>query len=155
MRGRYDWIVLDCPPSLSLLSVNAITAADGVVVPVAPEYLALEGLVNILEALERIGSMGARAKLLGILLTRVDYRTRAATEIVEMVRRRFGRQVFNAEVRVNVALAEAPSFGRSIFDYAPRSAGADAYRAVARELISRVREWPSGNKAARKSGRPK
>lgn len=148
LRSRYDWIILDAPPSLSLVSLNALTAADRVIVPVAPEYLALEGLVNVLDAIERIrASMGLSAELLGILLTRVDYRTLAAREISERVRRRFRAEVFRAEVRGNVALTEAPSFGKSIFQYAPRSRGAEDYRAVAREVISRV------DNAQRKSGK--
>jgi chromosome partitioning protein len=158
VRRRYDWIILDAPPSLSLLSINALVAADAIIVPVVPEYLALEGLVNLLDAADRVrAGMGARAELLGILLTRVDYRTRAATEIVKMVRRRFQRDVFATEVRVNVALSEAPSFGKSIFAYAPRSSGADAYRALAREVISRSKA--DGRKSRRpdvkNSGRPK
>ncbi len=156
LRARYDWIILDAPPSLSLLSVNALTAADRVIVPVSPDYLALEGLVNVLEALERIrASMGLSAELLGILLTRVDYRTRAANEISEMVRRRFGAQVFETEVRGSVALTEAPSFGKSILEYAPRSRGAWDYRAVAREIILRVKksQRSSGKKSRRSKGK--
>lgn len=150
VRGRYDWIILDAPPSLSLLSVNALTAANGIIVPLVPEYLALEGLVNMIEAVERIrGPVQASAQLLGILLARVDYRTRAAAEIVEMVRRRFREQVFRTEIRVNVALSEAPSFGKSVLEYAPRSSGAEAYRALAQEVISR--SIPD----VKKSGRPK
>ncbi len=156
LRARYDWIVLDAPPSLSLPSLNALTAADGVIVPVAPEYLALEGLVNVLEALERMrDGMGISPPLLGILLTRVDYRTRAAKEISEMVRRRFGAQVFETEVRGSVALTEAPSFGKSILEYAPRSRGAWDYRAVAREIILRVKksQRSSGKKSRRSKGK--
>ncbi len=155
LRTRYDWIILDAPPSLSLLSLNALTAAAGVIVPVAPEYLALEGLVNVLEAMEQIrASIGLSAEMLGILLTRVDYRTCAAIEIADMVRGRFGAQVFTAEVRGNVALTEAPSFGQTIFEYAPRSRGADDYRAVAQEIISRVHnsQRRSAKKAPRRKG---
>jgi chromosome partitioning protein len=156
-RKRYDVVIIDAPPSLSLLSVNALVASDGIIVPVVPEYLALEGLVNVLQAIDLIReTMRVPAKLLGILLTRVDYRTNAAREIVGMVRTQFAGDVFKAEVRVNVSLSEAPSFGRSIFDYAPNSSGADAYRAVAEEVTFRSRRvQPSRRPGGRKSSRPK
>jgi len=156
-RKRYDVVIIDSPPSLSLLSVNALVAADGIVVPVVPEYLALEGLANVLQAIDLIrDTMRMPAKLLGILLTRVDYRTSAAREIVGMVRKQFAGDVFKAEVRVNVSLSEAPSFGQSIFDYAPSSSGADSYRAVAEELTFRSRRLQASRRpSARKSSRPK
>jgi len=149
IRADYGFIVLDCPPSLSLLPVNALVAADGYVVPVVPHYLALEGLVNLTEAVDRIRSgIGTDAVLLGLLLTLVDYRTSAASEIVDMIRGHWKDQVFRTEVRVNVRLAEAPSFGKTIFDYAGTSSGADAYRQLAAELVERC--FRDGKKEGRK-----
>ena len=138
VRRAYDFVILDCPPSLSLLPVNALTAADAYLVPTPPEYLALEGLVGLMTAVERIQSgLGGRCQLLGILLTKVDYRRRVTGEIIDVIRRHYGRQVFRTEIRVDVRLVEAPSFGRTVFDYAPGSAGADAYHQLADEVIKR------------------
>lgn len=139
VRSRFDVLVLDCPPSLSLLPINALVAADAYLVPVTPQYLALEGLVNLLEAVDRVrDGAGTRAELLGIVLTQVDYRTRAAAEIAQLLRSHYGRKVLRTEIRVNVKLAEAPSFGRVIFDYDPGSTGAEGYRQLAREVLRRL-----------------
>jgi chromosome partitioning protein len=140
LRGDYAFILLDCPPSLSLLPVNALVAADAFIVPVQPHYLALEGLVNLLEAVDRLrAGMGVSARLLGLLLTLVDYRTKAASELVDMIRGHYGDAVFKAEVRVNVRLSEAPSYGQTIFQYEAASSGADAYRQLAAEVLRRCR----------------
>ena len=130
---------MDCPPSLSLLTVNALVAADGYIVPVQPHYLALEGLVNLEEAVERVrAGAGTKARLLGLLLTLVDYRTRATREVVELIRGHYKRGVFQTEIRVNTRLAEAPSFGQNIFQYDTTSSGADAYQRLAREVLRRL-----------------
>ncbi len=114
---EYEFIVVDCPPSLSLLSINALVAADAFIVPLVPQYLALEGLVNLLEAVDRIREgIGTKAELQGLLLTQVDYRTKVAREIVAMIREHYKDQVFKTEIPVNIRLAEAPSFGQTIFD---------------------------------------
>lgn len=135
----YDFAVLDCPPSLGLLTVNALTAADFFLVPLTPDYLALEGLVNLLEAVERIRSgIGKAAELLGVLLTLADYRLNVTEEIGAMIRRHYGRKVFRTEIRGNVRLKEAPSFGKTIFDYDGGSAGAEAYRELTREVLRRI-----------------
>ena len=135
----YDFAVLDCPPSLGLLTVNALTAADFFLVPVTPDYLALEGLVNLLDAVERIrAGIGTAAAPLGILLSLCDYRLNVTTEIRDMIRRHYGRLVFKTEVRVNVRLKEGPSFGKTIFDYDAGSAGADGYRELTKEVLRRV-----------------
>lgn len=134
----YSYIVLDCPPSMGLLTVNAIIAADYYVVPVTPDYLALEGLVNLLEAVEKIrAGIGGAAELMGILLTLADYRLNATREIGELIRGHYGKAVFKTEIRGNVKLKEAPSFGKSIFDYDSRSVGAEAYRNVVKEILRR------------------
>jgi chromosome partitioning protein len=140
IREHYPFIVLDCPPSLSLLPINALIAADTFIVPITPHYLALEGLVNLFDAIERMRqSFGTVASLLGLVLTIVDYRTRAAGEVVEMIRSQYKTKVFRTEIRVNVRLTEAPSFGQTILDYATASTGATAYRDLAAEVLQRCR----------------
>ena len=135
----YDLIVLDCPPSLGLLTVNALTAADFFVVPVTPDYLALEGLVNFMDAVEKIrAGIGHAAQPLGILLTLADYRLNVTGEIRDLLRGYYGRLVFRTEVPINVRLKEAPSFGKTILDYDARSSGADAYRELTREVLARI-----------------
>lgn len=139
IRADYDFIVLDCPPSLGLLTVNALVAADYFIVPMTPDYLALEGLVNLLEAVERIrAGIGKAGELLGILLTLCDYRLNATREVGDLVRQHYKRKVFATEIPGNVKLKEAPSFGQSIFDYAPTSAGAEAYRAFVAEVLGLI-----------------
>ncbi len=140
LRSRYSVILLDCPPSLSLVPVNALLAADRFLVPVTPQYLALEGLANLMEAVERVHQgFGGGASLLGFLLTMVDYRVRVTSEIVKMLRGHYGEQVLKTEVRVNVRLSEAPSFGKTILDYDGRSPGAEAYRKLAREIQQKLK----------------
>ena len=136
----YDFAVLDCPPSLGLLTVNALTAADFFIIPLTPDYLSLEGLVNFMDAVEKIraGIGGKVAAPLGILLTLADYRLNVTEEIGRMIRGYYGRQVFKTEIRGNVRLKEAPSFGKSIFDYDKRSAGAEAYRQLTKEVLQRI-----------------
>ena len=136
----YDFAVLDCPPSLGLLTVNALTAADFFIIPLTPDYLSLEGLVNFMDAVEKIrsGIGGKVAAPLGILLTLADYRLNVTEEIGRMIRGYYGRLVFKSEIRGNVRLKEAPSFGKSIFDYDNGSSGAEAYRELTKEVIQRI-----------------
>jgi chromosome partitioning protein len=136
----YDFAVLDCPPSLGLLTVNALTAADFFIIPLTPDYLSLEGLVNFMAAVEKIraGIGGTVAAPLGILLTLADYRLNVTEEIGKMIRGYYGRLVFKTEIRGNVRLKEAPSFGKSIFDYDNGSPGAEAYRQLTQEVLQRI-----------------
>jgi chromosome partitioning protein len=141
VRDAYRFIVLDCPPSLSLLPINALVASDAFLVPVTPQYLAVEGLVNLMDAVARLqASMGTSAALLGLLLTLVDSRSRATRDLVDMLRKHYGERVLQTEIRINVRLAEAPSFGQSIFTYAGTSAGAEAYRRLVTEILARCRQ---------------
>ena len=136
----YDFAVLDCPPSLGLLTVNALTAADFFIIPLTPDYLSLEGLVNLMDAVEKIraGIGGRVAAPLGILLTLADYRLNVTEEIGRMIRGYYGRLVFKTEIRGNVRLKEAPSFGKTIFDYDNGSSGAEAYRELTKEVLQRI-----------------
>jgi chromosome partitioning protein len=140
IRGDYGFTVLDCPPSLGLLTVNALTSADFFIIPLTPDYLSLEGLVNLMEAVEKIraGIGGKVAAPLGILLTLADYRLNVTEEIGRMIRGHYGRLVFKTEIRGNVRLKEAPSFGKTIFEYDNGSAGAEAYRQLTKEVLKRI-----------------
>jgi len=134
------FVIIDTPPGFAVLNRNALTAAQAVIVPTASEYMNLSGLVAFLRNLDRIKEHRNPAlRLAGILLTRVDRRTRHAADIADLARRHFGRDVFKTEIRENVRLAECVSFGKPIFTYDPNSHGAEDYRALTRELLSRER----------------
>ncbi len=136
-RKVYDFIILDCPPSLGLLTVNALTAADYFITPVTPDYLATEGLVNFMDAVKQLRKgMGSIAEPLGILLTLADYRLNVTGEIIRMIREYFGLLVFRTEIRTNVRLKEAPSFGKPIIHYDIRSQGAESYLSLAKEILA-------------------
>ena len=135
---RYAFVFLDCPPSLGPLTVNALAAADCVLVPVQAEYYALEGLAHLLETVDLVRSrLNPRLSIAGILLTMVDGRTRLAADVADEVRRHFGPLVFATTVPRSVRLAEAPSHGLPAIEYDERSAGAEAYWKVAMELVGR------------------
>jgi chromosome partitioning protein len=137
-RRKYDFIFCDCPPSLSLLSVNALVASDAYILPVTAEYLALEGLVSMTMAVEEIKKgMDIHPRLLGICFTMMIRGVKSMREIVELVRDEYGDKVFATEIRRSVKLAEAPSFGKSIFAYAPRSSGSMEYAELAEEIQQR------------------
>jgi chromosome partitioning protein len=137
-RGAYSFVFLDCPPSLGPLTVNALAAADRVLVPVQAEYYALEGLTQLVRSVELVRSrLNPKLALGGLLLTMVDGRTRLAADVVAEVRRHFGPLVFAATVPRSVRLAEAPSHGLPAIAYDRSSAGADAYWKVAMELVER------------------
>ena len=136
---RYDFVFLDCPPSLGPLTVNALAAADRVLVPVQAEYYALEGLSQLLHSVELIRRrLNPHLGIGGILLTMVDGRTRLAAQVEQEVRKHFGPLVFRTAVPRSVRLAEAPSYGLPAIAYDRRSAGADAYWKVAMELVERA-----------------
>jgi chromosome partitioning protein len=138
-RDRYRFTFLDCPPSFGPLTVNALAAADRVIVPVQAEYYALEGLSQLLGSIELVKArLNPRLGLAGILLTMVDGRTRLAAEVEAEVRRHFGNLVFTQTVPRSVRLAEAPSHGLPAIAYDRRSSGAEAYWKVAMELVDRA-----------------
>ena len=135
----YDLTIVDCPPSLGLLTVNALAAADRVLVPVQCEYLALEGLGQLIEIVEAVRqSINPGLELLGVLMTMHDGRTNLSVQVVDEVRRHFPTEVFSSLVPRSVRLSEAPSFGKSILSYDGTSRGAMAYAGVAEEVIRRV-----------------
>jgi len=138
IRGQFDWILVDCPPSLGLLTINALTASDSVVIPVQCEYMALEGLSRLVETLELVRrNLNPGLEVLGVLLTMFDGRTRLAQQVVDEVRKHFP-QTFDTIIPRSVRLSEAPSHGESIFRYDPGGRAATAYDALAAELLARV-----------------
>lgn len=141
VTGRYDYVLLDCPPSLGLLTVNALTAVrDGVIIPVQCEYLALEGLGHLLKTIYMVrDSLNPSLAISGVVLTMFDSRTNLARQVVDEVRRYFPAYVFETVIPRTVRLSEAPSYGETIMSYAPATAGAAAYHALAYELMERNR----------------
>jgi chromosome partitioning protein len=134
----FDYVLIDCPPSLGLLTVNALTAAEGILVPVQCEYLALEGLGQLMSTIELIrDNLNRRLRLAGIVMTMFDARTNLSQQVVDDVRTHFPEATFQTIIPRNVRLSEAPSFGRAISVYDPGSRGAAAYRTLAEELLSR------------------
>ena len=141
VRPNFDFIIVDAPPSLGALTLNALVAADHLVIPLQTEYYALEGIASMMDTVERLrSSLNPNLNILGILLTMYDSRTRLSQEVEENVRKHFAELVFSAVIPRNVRLAEAPSYGQPIYAYAPTSAGAQAYRQLSEEVISRVSE---------------
>lgn len=139
VREQFDYVLIDCPPSLGLLTVNALTAADEVIVPVQCEYLALEGLGHLARTLELVRQrLNQRLRLRGLVMTMFDARTNLAQEVVNEVRRHFA-QTYATVIPRSVRLSEAPSHGVTILDYDPASRGARAYRALADEVIAQER----------------
>jgi chromosome partitioning protein len=141
LRRRYDTMVLDCQPGLSILTLNALAAADAYIVPVSPHRLEMDSLAGFLELIEQYrGQIGHKLELLGILLTMVDHRTLVTDEVVAAIRRQYGQQVFRTEIPVNVRLSEAPAHGRPIFEYMSWSTGAFAYGRLGGEVLRRARK---------------
>lgn len=137
VRDRYDYVLIDCPPSLGLLTVNALAAADQVIVPIQCEYLPMEGLAQLLQTIELVRvNLNPALGIRGLLMTMYDVRTTLAQQVVEEVRRHFPDKVFDTVIPRNVRLSEAPSYGEPIMDYAPNSTGAEAYHQLAQEIMN-------------------
>ena len=137
-RGDYDFILIDCPPSLSLLTLNAMAAADTVLIPIQCEYYALEGVTSLMNTVSRVKrTINPHLDIEGILLTMLDGRTNLGLQVVDQVKKHFKKAVFATTIPRNVRLGEAPSHGQPINIYDPKSSGAAAYQALAKEVISR------------------
>jgi len=138
VRADYSVILLDCPPALDLLTLNALVAANGLLVPMQAEYFALEGISELMSTLDKVSQVFNPAlDLEGVLLTMYDERTNLSQQVTENLRRFFGDKLFKATVPRNVRIAEAPSFGKPVMVYDPKSRGAESYREVMWELLQR------------------
>ncbi len=138
VQQDYDYILIDCSPSLGLITVNALTAADSVIIPVQCEFFALEGIAKLLNTIKIIKSqLNPGLNIMGFVLTMYDNRLRLSNQVLDEVRRHFGDLVFQTVIARNVRLSEAPSHGRTILDYEPSSKGAKAYIALAKEVLNR------------------
>ena len=139
LRDDYELVFLDCPPWQSLLTTNALIAADRFVVPVVPQFLATEGVQNLLAGAARLRErFGASSSPLGLLLSMVDYRSRLTRTSIDALRGQYGPMVFATEIRVNVRLAEAPAFGRTIFQHDPTATGSQLFDLLAEEFLLRT-----------------
>ena len=138
MRGKYDYVFIDCPPSLGLLTVNALVGADKLIIPIQTEFYALEGVTKLLESMKRVKSrLNPSLDIFGILLTMYDGRTTLSRQVAAEVRNYFGNQVFETIIPRTVKLSEAPSYGMPITQYDPSGKGAAAYRNLAEEVVKR------------------
>ena len=138
VRDEYDYILIDCSPSLGLITVNALTAADSVIIPVQCEFFALEGIAKLLNTIKIIKSqLNPNLSIMGFVLTMYDNRLRLSNQVLDEVKRHFGDLVFHSVIARNVRLSEAPSHGQTILTYEPKSKGAVAYRALAKEVMKR------------------
>ncbi len=139
VREQYDLVIIDCPPSLGLLTINAFSTSRHIVVPIQCEYLALEGLMQLINTMDLVKRrLNPALDVLGVVMTMYDGRTRLSNQVVENVRRFFPNRMFQTLVPRSVRLAEAPSHGQTILEYDPRSTGAVAYRALGDEIAARV-----------------
>lgn len=142
----FDFVLLDCPPSLGILMTNALAAADELLTPIQCEYFALEGLVKIVRVVDQVRNSGANDQLEigGIVMTMFDSRTRLSSQVVAEVREHFAERVYDTVIPRTVRLSEAPSFGKSILEYDTRGSGAEAYRSLGREFVRRHSGRPTG-----------
>jgi chromosome partitioning protein len=137
--SRYDLVILDCPPNLSLIGINALMAADALIIPVAPQFLAVEGLTSLMASLERVRTrLAMKTRILGVLLTMVDQTAKGATEIRDRVRAQYRDEIFHTEINISRSLADAPASARTVLEFAPRSRAADCFRRLAGEVLDRL-----------------
>ena len=140
VKDQYDFIIIDCPPSLGLLTINALTAAQSVLIPIQTEYYALEGVTALMDTVRRVRhSLNTALEIEGVLLTMYDGRTNLSLQVAAQVKKHFKKQVFHTVIPRNVRLGEAPSHGEPISRYDPRSQGGMAYAALAEEVIKNNR----------------
>ena len=139
IRGLYDYLLIDCPPTINMLTLNALTAADGTLIPIQCEYFALEGLSSLLETVKQVrNTVNHHLEIRGLLRTMYDPRNKLATEVSDQLVRHFGDKVYTTLIPRNVRLAEAPSFGVPVLLHDRNSSGAKAYMALANEVIARA-----------------
>ncbi|WP_307587905.1 ParA family protein [Paenibacillus wynnii] len=137
VKGNYDYVIIDCPPSLGILTINSLTAADSVIIPIQCEYYALEGLSQLLNTVRLVQkNLNPHLMIEGVLLTMLDARTNLGIQVIEEVKKYFQEKVYRTIIPRNIRLSEAPSHGQSIITYDPRSKGAEVYLELAKEVIS-------------------
>ena len=141
VAGQYDFVLIDSPPSLGLIVVNVLTACDGFIVPTSPHYLSMEGVSGLMEAIEKLRTSFTVGELIGIVVTLADYRKTVTGEVIGILREHFKGGVFRTEIRQSVKLEEAPSYGKSILDYAPNSPAAESYGELAAEILRCVKRY--------------
>ncbi len=135
---RFDYVLLDCPPSLGLLTLNALTTSNEVYIPLQTEFLALQGMKKLIDTVDIVKKrLNKNLEITGVIGTRYDHRKNLNREVVEKIQSYFDKKVFNTLIRDTIALAEAPSFGQTIFEYNPKSYGADDYLKLCKEIIAR------------------
>ena len=145
VRSEYTYILIDCPPALDLLTLNALMAADSVLIPIQCEFFALEGVSELMDTIDRIrDSFHHKLALEGILLTMYDERTNLTRQVADDLREFFGRDIFKTVIPRSIRLAEAPSFGKPILLYDPKSKGAESYIQLAKEVLSREQQKSAG-----------
>ena len=143
-RGLFEYIIIDCPPSLGLLTLNALTASDFVMIPMQTEFLALQGIVKIKQVTDKVKfRLNKKLEIGGVIATMYDNRKILNRDIVGTIEKFFGDKVFKTKIRNNVALAEAPSVGKDIFDYNKSSNGAQDYLDLAKEIVERIETVPA------------
>lgn len=138
LKTEYDYILIDCSPSLNILTLMALTAANSVIIPVSAQYMPLDGMAQLLPTVELVKKrLNKGLKVGGVIVTMYDSRRSLDKEIIDAVKKKFPTETFKTVVRNNSKLAEAPTFGKDIYEYAPKSSGAEAYSAIAKEIIER------------------
>jgi len=141
LSEEYDYVLIDCPPSLNMLTINALTASDSVLIPLQCEYLALEGLTQLIGAIRLVQDhLNRSLRIEGVLLTMFDARLNLSQQVAEEARKFFAERVYRTSIPRNVRLSEAPSFGKPIVLYDPHSSGAESYRQLAREVLEHAEE---------------
>ena len=139
IRDNYDYILIDCPPSLGLLTINALAASTGIIVPIQGEYYALEGLTQLIDTVNLVKKhLNPKIGIFGVIITMFDGRTQLTRQVTDEVKKYFGDKVFETVIPRNIRLAEAPSFGKTIAEYDPKSRGGRAYSELAEEVIERT-----------------
>ena len=141
ISDKYDYIMIDCPPSLGLLTLNALAASSDVIVPIQGEYYALEGLTQLIDTINLVRKhLNPTIGIFGVVITMFDGRTQLTKQVTEEVRKYFGEKVFNTYIPRNIRLAEAPSYGKTIAEYDPKSRGGQSYNELALEVIKRAKK---------------